>query len=57
MQGAMNAAQIKQAQDICNGVVFKNEPVFTKVCELPRAKAIQGLRAVFEEVCFNRTSL
>ena len=46
----MNPTQIKQAQDICNGVIVKNEPVYTKVCELPRAKAIQGLRAVFEEV-------
>ena len=49
----MNPTQIKQAQDICNDVIVKNDPVYTKVCELPRAKAIQGLRAVFEEVTYN----
>lgn len=46
----MNATQIHQAEDIVNEVSAKNEPVYCKVSPLAQAKAIQGLRAVFDEV-------
>ncbi|ELU16117.1 hypothetical protein CAPTEDRAFT_155717 [Capitella teleta] len=48
-KGAMTAKQVKDTEDIVNQVAAKNEEVFTKVSDLAPAKAIQGLRAVFDE--------
>ncbi|XP_054722603.1 alanine--tRNA ligase, cytoplasmic-like [Uloborus diversus] len=49
-KGAMTVSQVKEAELIANEVVSKNEEVFAKDSPLPKAKAIQGLRAVFGEV-------
>ena len=46
----MTKQQIKEAEDICNDVSSKNEEVFALESSLAEAKAIQGLRAVFDEV-------
>ncbi|XP_066289345.1 alanine--tRNA ligase, cytoplasmic-like isoform X3 [Branchiostoma lanceolatum] len=48
-KGAMTTAQIKEAENICNEVIKKNEQVYAKESALAQAKAIQGLRAVFDE--------
>ncbi|CAH1270834.1 AARS [Branchiostoma lanceolatum] len=48
-KGAMTTAQIKEAESICNEVIKKNEQVYAKESSLAQAKAIQGLRAVFDE--------
>ena len=55
----MTAAQIKKAEEICNEISKKNEEVYCKVSPLAQAKAIQGLRAVFDEVYISshRTSI
>ena len=50
LQGAMTTKQIKEAEDICNEMVQKNELVYALDTPLAQAKAIQGLRAVFDEV-------
>ena len=50
LQGAMTKQQIKEAEDICNQVSTKNEQVYALESSLAQAKAIQGLRAVFDEV-------
>ena len=49
-QGAMTAAQVKEAERIANEVVSQNLSVYAKESSLAQAKAIQGLRAVFDEV-------
>lgn len=46
----MTPEQIKECEDISRGIILKNEPVFAKDASLAAAKAVQGLRAVFEEV-------
>jgi len=46
---AMTTAEIKQTETICNDVIGKREQVFAKVSPLAQAKAIQGLRAIFDE--------
>ena len=46
----MTAAQVKEAESIANEISRKNEKVFAKESALAQAKAIQGLRAVFDEV-------
>ena len=46
---AMTTAQIKQTEQICNEVIRKREEVFAKVAPLAQAKAVQGLRAIFDE--------
>ena len=46
----MTPAQVKEAEEIANTLIKKNEEVFAKDTPLPLAKAIQGLRAVFDEV-------
>ncbi|XP_078608901.1 alanine--tRNA ligase, cytoplasmic-like isoform X2 [Branchiostoma floridae x Branchiostoma japonicum] len=48
-KGAMTTAQIKEAEKICNEIIKKNEQVYAKEAALAQAKAIQGLRAVFDE--------
>lgn len=50
-KGAMTPAQIHDAEDICNNMVNKADPVYPRETALAQAKAIQGLRAVFDEVC------
>lgn len=50
LQGAMSAKQVKQTEEIVNEMAAKNEEIFTKISDLAPAKAIQGLRAVFDEV-------
>ncbi len=46
----MTAKQVKETEDICNEVCQKNAPVYARETPLAQAKAIQGLRAVFDEV-------
>ena len=47
----MSAIQVKEAELIANEISKKNDKVFAKETPLAQAKAIQGLRAVFDEVC------
>jgi len=49
-KGALNAKEIKAAEEICNNMVGRNEEVYAKETSLATAKAIAGLRAVFDEV-------
>ena len=51
----MNAKQVKQVEDICNDVSRQNQTVYAMDAPLAQAKAIQGLRAVFDEVTGGRT--
>uniref|UniRef100_H2Y7J6 Alanine--tRNA ligase n=1 Tax=Ciona savignyi TaxID=51511 RepID=H2Y7J6_CIOSA len=46
---ALTTAQIKQTEDVCNAIIDKNEIIYAKPVALDQAKAIQGLRAIFEE--------
>lgn len=46
----MTVKEVKKAEDIVNEVVGKNPPVYARVSPLVDAKAIQGLRAIFDEV-------
>lgn len=48
-KSALTAEQVKQAEKIANELISKNDEVFAKESGLAVAKAIQGLRAVFEE--------
>ncbi|PNF25968.1 Alanine--tRNA ligase, cytoplasmic [Cryptotermes secundus] len=48
-KGAMSVEQVKATEVHSNAVIDKNEPVYAKEASLAVAKAIQGLRAVFEE--------
>ena len=50
VQQGLSAAQVKQAEGICNEVARGARPVYSKVVSLVDAKTIQGLRAVFDEV-------
>ena len=45
----MTVAQVKKAEIVANQMIDKNEEVFAKETPLALAKAIQGLRAVFDE--------
>ncbi|CAG2101718.1 unnamed protein product [Medioppia subpectinata] len=47
--GAMSASQVKQTESIAQQMIAKNEEVFAKDSSLASAKAVQGLRAVFDE--------
>ncbi|KAL5022486.1 hypothetical protein ScPMuIL_001641 [Solemya velum] len=49
-KGAMNVSQVKRAEEIVGEMAVKNETVYAKDTNLAEAKAIQGLRAVFDEV-------
>ncbi|XP_052816323.1 alanine--tRNA ligase, cytoplasmic-like isoform X1 [Mya arenaria] len=49
-KGAMTVAEVKKTEDIVNQVIAENKPVYAKETPLAEAKAIQGLRAVFDEV-------
>lgn len=46
---ALTADQIKAVEKVASDMIAKNEPVYAKEAELAIAKAIQGLRAVFDE--------
>uniref|UniRef100_A0A2K5DP58 Alanine--tRNA ligase n=1 Tax=Aotus nancymaae TaxID=37293 RepID=A0A2K5DP58_AOTNA len=48
-KGAMSTRQIKKAEEIANEMIEAAKPVYTQDCPLAAAKAIQGLRAVFDE--------
>ncbi|XP_067135714.1 alanine--tRNA ligase, cytoplasmic [Centruroides vittatus] len=48
-KGAMTVNQIQETEMVANEVINKNQEVYAKECPLPLAKAIQGLRAVFNE--------
>ena len=51
LQKAMAVKQVKQAElGVCD-VIDKKLPVYTKDTNLVDAKTINGLRAVFDEVC------
>ncbi|RWS11029.1 alanine--tRNA ligase: cytoplasmic-like protein, partial [Dinothrombium tinctorium] len=47
--GAMTATQVCEAEKIAREVIDRNEEVFAKDATLAEAKAIKGLRAVFDE--------
>jgi alanyl-tRNA synthetase len=49
-KGAMTAAQIKEAEEISNRLAEGKHTVYSQIVALAQAKAIQGLRAVFDEV-------
>ena len=46
----MTTQQVKDTERIANEVIAKAEKVYTMNTPLAQAKAIQGLRAVFDEV-------
>lgn len=46
---AMTSDQIKQCEIIVNKIIDANQDVHAKVSDLASAKAIQGLRAIFDE--------
>ena len=48
----MTAAQLKKVEEIANEVSKKNDVVYVKDTPLAQAKAVKGLRAVFDEVTF-----
>ncbi|XP_042293281.1 alanine--tRNA ligase, cytoplasmic [Sceloporus undulatus] len=48
-KGAMSTQQIKKAEEIANKMIQEAKVVYAKDCPLASAKAIQGLRAVFDE--------
>src|SRR6218665_3815626 len=45
----MTPSQVKQAEQIAQQMIQRNEPVYAKDSSLAMAKAVQGLRAVFDE--------
>lgn len=49
-QKAMTVKEVKKTEDIVNEVIAKDQEVYAKVTPLADAKAIQGLRAIFDEV-------
>lgn len=48
-KGAMTTAEIKKTEEIVNQIIKEAKTVYAKDCPLAAAKAIQGLRAVFDE--------
>lgn len=46
---ALSSQQVKETEEICNQVIAKKSAVNARVSELAKAKAIKGLRAVFDE--------
>lgn len=49
-QKAMTVKEVRKTEDIVNEVIAKDQEVYAKVTPLADAKAIQGLRAIFDEV-------
>lgn len=50
----MNAKQIKECEAICKDIIDQKLSVFASESGLAAAKDIQGLRAIFDEVCFDK---
>ncbi len=50
LQGALTASEIKEAETIANQLAQSKGGVYVRETPLAQAKAIQGLRAVFDEV-------
>nr|XP_028596219.1 alanine--tRNA ligase, cytoplasmic [Podarcis muralis] len=48
-KGAMSTQEIKKVEEIANQMIQEAKVVYAKDCPLAAAKAIQGLRAVFDE--------
>ncbi|XP_009999343.1 PREDICTED: LOW QUALITY PROTEIN: alanine--tRNA ligase, cytoplasmic [Chaetura pelagica] len=48
-KGALSSQEIKKVEGIANQMIEEAKPVYAKDCPLAAAKAIQGLRAVFDE--------
>uniref|UniRef100_A0A8D0G4K0 Alanine--tRNA ligase n=1 Tax=Sphenodon punctatus TaxID=8508 RepID=A0A8D0G4K0_SPHPU len=48
-KGAMSTQEIKMAEEITNQMIEEAKIVYAKECSLAAAKAIQGLRAIFDE--------
>ncbi|KAF7244582.1 Alanine--tRNA ligase, cytoplasmic [Varanus komodoensis] len=48
-KGAMSTQEIKKTEEIANQMIREAKVVYAKDCPLAAAKAIQGLRAVFDE--------
>lgn len=46
----MTVPQVKETETICNKIIKENKKVYAKDASLAGAKAVQGLRAVFDEV-------
>jgi len=49
-KGALTTAQVKNTEEHCNDLIGQKGDVFPRDTPLADAKAIQGLRAVFDEV-------
>lgn len=47
----MTSVQLKSCEETVNEIIKANQTVFAKETPLSLAKEIQGLRAVFDEVC------
>ena len=47
----MKTAELKDTEEITRGMVKENVDVFATESSLAVAKDVQGLRAIFEEVC------
>lgn len=48
-KGAMSTKEIRRTEEIANQLIQENKTVYALDCPLAAAKAIQGLRAVFDE--------
>ncbi|KAJ8302926.1 hypothetical protein KUTeg_019322 [Tegillarca granosa] len=48
-KGAMSVKEVKSTEEIVNKMASKNETVFAKDTPLSVAKALQGVRAIFDE--------
>ncbi|NP_001121342.1 alanyl-tRNA synthetase 1 L homeolog [Xenopus laevis] len=48
-KGAMTTQEIRKTEEIANDIIKENKVVYALDCPLATAKAIQGLRAVFDE--------
>ena len=46
----MKTDEIKRVEEIANEIVAKKQDIYAKDIPLAMAKAIQGLRAIFDEV-------
>uniref|UniRef100_A0A8C5R8R2 Alanine--tRNA ligase n=1 Tax=Leptobrachium leishanense TaxID=445787 RepID=A0A8C5R8R2_9ANUR len=48
-KGALTTEEIHKAEELANQMIQENKVVYTMDCPLAAAKAVQGLRAVFDE--------
>nr|CAI5863797.1 unnamed protein product [Callosobruchus analis] len=48
-KSAMNAEQVRNAEDACQELIAKNEKIYAAEANLSVAKTVRGLRAVFDE--------